>query len=280
MTAVLDNLISEKRSKPVIAIFIDPRSSPNPGGTNRRASEYMMNKKYADFVCDELVPAIDSNYKTIKSPEARAILGTSLGGINSAYFGYSRSDVFRLIGINSPAFWYKEEIFSLYENGAVLPLKIFMSTGTINDTQPEAKRMKALFDVKGYPNLYIEVPEGHSWGNWRALLDEMLICFFKDEIKTGMRDKTELPAETKLIGSYPNPFNPSTSISYQLSSSGNVQLKIFDLLGNEIDTLVDKSQTAGRYEIKWTPDNLSSGIYLCRLTGDKFSFSRKMVFIK
>jgi len=280
MITVLDNLISEKKIRPVIAVFIDPRSSPATGASNRRESEYTINKKFADFVCDELVPVIDSNYRTIKSPDARAILGTSLGGINSAYFGYYRNDVFRLIGINSPAFWNKPEIFSFYENAVNLPLKIFMSTGTINDTQTEAKRMKAIFDSKGYPNLYIEVPEGHSWGNWRALLDEFLIYFFKDSISTGVNNRNERSGETRFLGSYPNPFNPSTSISYELNTPGLIQLKIFDILGNEIETLISKKQNAGRHEIKWTPNNLSSGVYLCRLTGDKFSLARKIVLMK
>ncbi len=280
MTAVLDNLISAKRIKPVIAVFIDPRSTPNSSGTNRRGSEYPINKKYADFVCDELIPLIDSNYKTNKSPYARAILGTSLGGINSAYFGYYRSDVFRLIGINSPAFWYKPEIFTYYQITENLPIKIFMSTGTINDTQPQARQMKDLIDSKGYPNLYIEVPEGHSWGNWRALIDEMLIYFFEDEISTGVINQNDIPSDNKLLGNYPNPFNPGTSISYQIAKAGLVQLKIYDILGNEIDTLINKEQNAGRYEFFWAPKNLSSGVYLCRLIGDKFYFTSKIVLLK
>ncbi len=182
MITVLDNLIYEKKIKPVIAVFIDPRTSPEPGAFNRRANEYPINKNFADFVANELVPRIDSNYHTRKSPDARLILGTSLGGINSAFFGVYRNDVFHLIGINSPAFWYKPEIFSMYENSQNLILKIFMSTGTINDTQPGAQRMKNIFDAKGYPAFYIEVPEGHSWGNWRALLDEMLAYFFEEKI--------------------------------------------------------------------------------------------------
>ena len=180
MITVLDNLICEKKIKPVIAVFIDPRSVPNSSGNNRRNIEYSINDKYVNFVCDELVPFIDANYKTNKTPDNRAILGTSLGGINSAYFGYSRSNVFHLIGINSPAFWYKPEIFDDYQKSVNLPIKIFISTGTINDTQPDAKKMKDIFDNKGYSNMYIEVPEGHSWGNWRARLKNLLIYFFKE----------------------------------------------------------------------------------------------------
>lgn len=179
MTIVLDNLIYEKRIQPVIAVFIDPHSIPNSSGTNRRRSEYTINKKFADFVSDELVPHIDANYNTNKSPNARAILGTSLGGINAAYLGYYRSEIFRLIAIQSPAFWTKPEIFNYYQDSNKLPLKIFMSAGTIYDTQADALHLKNILDSKGYQLKYIETPEGHSWGNWRALLDDLLIYFFQ-----------------------------------------------------------------------------------------------------
>ncbi|NNE71245.1 MAG: hypothetical protein HKN29_12895, partial [Rhodothermales bacterium] len=80
---VLDNLIAEGRIDPVIAVFIDPRV----GGSNLRASQYVENPYFASFVADELVPVIDQEYRTNPAADARAILGTSLGGLNAAYFG-------------------------------------------------------------------------------------------------------------------------------------------------------------------------------------------------
>ena len=177
MINVLDNLIYQKRIKPVIAVFVDPRMHLDYG-KNLRAEQYTMNNDFADFFKYDLVPLIDAKFKTKKSPVARAILGTSLGGINSAYFGFYLKDIFHLIGINSPAFWYKHEIFNVYEYSDKLPLKIIMTTGTINDTQAGALQMKNILTKKGYELKYIEVPEGHSWGNWRALLDDVLIYFF------------------------------------------------------------------------------------------------------
>lgn len=175
MIVILDNLIYEKKIEPVIAIFIDPIDPANKE-INRRMTEYAANKKYADFVADELVPVIDSTYKTSNNPRQRAILGTSMGGWNSAYFGLMRSDKFQLIGIHSPAF--NNEIIHNYEISPKLPLKIFMSTGVISDTQERARAMKQVLESKGYPLQYIEVNEGHSWGNWRALIEEPLVYFF------------------------------------------------------------------------------------------------------
>jgi len=175
MIIVLDNLIFSGLIDPVIAIFIDPRN-PSNLSQNRRMDEYRANIKFANFVADELAPVIDSNYKTNTSADARAILGTSLGGWNSAYFGYARNDKFHLIGIHSPAF--DETIIQNYNNSALMPLKIYMSTGVIYDTQNQARSMKIVMENKGYALLYKEVNEGHSWGNWRALIDEPLMYFF------------------------------------------------------------------------------------------------------
>ncbi len=178
MISVLDALIYQKKIEPVIAVFVDPRTNPD-NGKNMREKQFMMNSDYADFYRDELIPLIDSTYKTGTSPDKRAIVGVSLGGINSAYFGVYLEDVFHLIGINSPAFMYKSEIYELYKKSGKLPLKIMMTAGTRNDdTHSGALRMKHILEKKGYTFKYIEVPEDHSWENWRPLLDDLLMYFF------------------------------------------------------------------------------------------------------
>jgi len=175
MIIILDNLISQQMIEPVIAVFIDPRN-PDNTGINRRMSEYAANIKFANFVADELVPLVDSEYKTNASPDKRAILGTSMGGWNAAFFGLERSDKFHLIGIHSPAF--DNNIIQQYQTSEKLPLKIFMSTGVISDTQVKARQMKEVFTSKGYPISYIEVNQGHSWGNWKSLTKQPLEYFF------------------------------------------------------------------------------------------------------
>lgn len=176
MVIVLDNLIHQGDIQPIIVVFVDPRN-PNNLSENRRMQEYTGNIKFANFLADELVPVIDVNYKTSQSADARGILGTSLGGWNSAYIGLMRSDVFHLIAIHSPAF--NNTIIQSYNASPKLPLKIFMSTGVIYDTQDKARAMKAVFESKDYELNYIEVNQGHSWGNWRALLQEPLQFFFQ-----------------------------------------------------------------------------------------------------
>jgi len=82
-----------------------------------------------------------------------------------------------------------------------------------------------------------------------------------------------------LAQNFPNPFNPSTRIHYTLAQSGRVTLKIFDVLGREIATLVNEIKAAGEYDALWSPENLSGGVYIYRLQSGNFVESKKLVFM-
>ncbi len=95
----------------------------------------------------------------------------------------------------------------------------------------------------------------------------------------------ELPESFILSQNYPNPFNPSTTIKYALPKESNVSLKVFDILGKEVSSLVDENQPAGTYKVEWKGlnnrgESLTSGIYLYKLSVDGKNFTRKMLFIK
>jgi len=83
-----------------------------------------------------------------------------------------------------------------------------------------------------------------------------------------------------LSQNYPNPFNPSTTIYYQLITGGKVSLKVYDILGKEVITLVDKEQESGKYQVTFDGSKLSSGVYICRITAGEFVKSIKMNLIK
>lgn len=89
-----------------------------------------------------------------------------------------------------------------------------------------------------------------------------------------------VPEDFKLFQNYPNPFNPSTVINYEISTAAFVTLTVFDILGNKIKDLVNKKQNAGNYEIEFSPENLSSGVYYYRLTAGNYSETKKMTFLK
>jgi hypothetical protein len=104
----------------------------------------------------------------------------------------------------------------------------------------------------------------------------------KYNLITGVDDSHNgnVPYEFVLSQNYPNPFNPSTVISYQLPISGNVALKVYDLLGREVATLVNEEKPAGTYEVAFDASQLSSGVYLYRLSSGSFIETKKMTIIK
>jgi len=89
-----------------------------------------------------------------------------------------------------------------------------------------------------------------------------------------------LPTQYELFNCFPNPFNPSTSISYSIPEVSNVTLKVYDILGNEIATLVNEQKSAGHYTVYFNSKNLSSGIYFYTLQTKTYTATKKMILLK
>ena len=89
-----------------------------------------------------------------------------------------------------------------------------------------------------------------------------------------------LVKEFSLSQNYPNPFNPSTIISYQIPTNGNVTLKVFDLIGNEVATIVNENKTAGSYSIEFNASDLPSGVYFYQLKQGEMLQTNKMMLLK
>ena len=89
-----------------------------------------------------------------------------------------------------------------------------------------------------------------------------------------------VPAKFELSQNYPNPFNPSTKISFALPNDGKVSLKIYDMTGKEVMSLVNEVKTAGYYSVSFNASSLSSGIYFYTLSADNFKATKKMMLVK
>ncbi|MGE5439994.1 MAG: T9SS type A sorting domain-containing protein [Bacteroidota bacterium] len=89
-----------------------------------------------------------------------------------------------------------------------------------------------------------------------------------------------IPSTYEMSQNYPNPFNPVTTISYSLPEVSKVELKVYDILGREVMTLVNKEQNAGRYNVQFNAGRLSSGIYIYRILAKNFTRTNKMVLLK
>jgi hypothetical protein len=88
------------------------------------------------------------------------------------------------------------------------------------------------------------------------------------------------PTEYSLSQNYPNPFNPSTKISWQVPVGSHQTLKIYDVLGNEVATLVDEYKPAGSYEVEWDASGFPSGVYFYQLKAGSFVETKKMILLR
>ncbi len=175
---VLNKEIEKGSIKPIIAVFVDNRD-PDKLKVNRRNQQFFCNQKYVDFFEDELVPTIEKKYPASRSRDDRVILGVSFGGLNAACFGLMANETFAGIAMQSPANHPVSNLKEMYETEEKLPIKIFLSIGTVNDNTQQGRRFKRILASKGYELLYKEVPHGHTWQNWRPLMDDVLRYFFK-----------------------------------------------------------------------------------------------------
>jgi len=97
---------------------------------------------------------------------------------------------------------------------------------------------------------------------------------------TSVDEDSVMPLNFSLSQNFPNPFNPTTSIKYSLPEQRFVSLKIFDILGKEVATVVNENKPAGNYEVQFDASNLSSGVYFYQLRAGNFTESKKMLLMK
>lgn len=175
---LLDTEIAAGNIDPVLVVFVDSRN-PDNLQQNRRNQQFFCNQRYVDFFTDELLPTVDREYPTSAVRDDRVILGLSFGGRNSACFGLMAHDAFAGIAMQSPAnSEMVDELRFQYMAQEKLPLKIFMSVGTVNDNTRAGRQFMETLKFQEYDLTYREVNEGHDWDNWGPLLDDVLITFF------------------------------------------------------------------------------------------------------
>ena len=114
-----------------------------------------------------------------------------------------------------------------------------------------------------------------GWGPFSAP-----IAFRTSSSTTDVDMISALPRETALLQNYPNPFNPSTIISYQIARPGQVTLKVYDALGQEVETLYEGSQQSGSYSIQWNGAGKASGVYFFRLLTQGYAATKRMILVR
>jgi hypothetical protein len=117
----------------------------------------------------------------------------------------------------------------------------------------------------------------HLTNSWKFSMNAMGANLRKE---SGEEEVSLTPTEYGLDQNYPNPFNPATTINYQLPEKNHVSLKVYDILGNLVSTLVDQQMDAGYHSISWDASQLASGIYIYRIISGSFVSTKKMILMK
>ncbi len=269
---VIDYLISQNRIRPIIAVFVPPVN---------RTAEYAGNQmpQFSSFIVGELMPSVDARYRTRRDPASRATLGASNGGNIALWLGLNYSNVFGNVAAQSSNII--SSISSGFQNNPRLNLKLYLDLGAYDIAQliPLVRNFIPILQSKGYNYRFIEYNEGHSWGNWRAHVDNGLEMFFP-ATPTSIQEVKNKPQRFGLPQNYPNPFNPITHFGFRIADFGFVKLSVIDLLGKEIITLVNEVKAPGEYNVTWNAEGFPSGIYFYRLTAGGFSQTNKLVLLK
>ena len=277
---VFDNLLDSNKTAPLIGVFVEP---------NNRNTEYggSLREEYQLFYIEELVPFIDSSYNTITEAVSRLVLGASLGGNISSLISYNNPQVFANCGIHSGALWVNNnEASNLIINGALKDIKWSSIWGSYEGgITSDMRLLRDELIAKGYELDWLELPEGHSWGLWRASLDRMLEYFFPSTIAEVENDETHLPESFYLQQNFPNPFNSTTKIKFSIPLVDKfnqvfVQLKVYDVLGNQVAVLINEEKPAGNYDVIFSDSELISGIYFYTLKAGQFNETKKMTLVR
>ena len=168
---IQQNLVKAGKIKPFIMVFLDPKD---------RMKEYWANDNYAKFLATEVVPAIDKQYKTIKSRDGRAILGASLGGVTSVHTAIKYPEIFGRVGGQSSSFWIdNERVVRELEtlDAAKNKFVFYLDTGTLEGADDDRKAVEIL-RKKGFDVTYEERETGHNWTSWRDRLADAYLALW------------------------------------------------------------------------------------------------------
>lgn len=273
MRNILDNLLDSNFIDPLIGIFIKPSNRNEEYGFTQR-------NQYSDFITGELVPYIDSHYPTIKSPEFRLTMGTSLGGNISGLISYGHPEVFGNCGLHSPAFWVNDfEVARWFTDSLKKDVNLFYIAGTYEDLGIDWSEFNDSLDSKGYQFRGKLFYEGHSWGLWRANCDEILKFFFpKGSVPLGYMD---IIPDNHILGHvYPNPFSCTALIPISVKIPGNYSLRQYTSSGQLVNLIAEGFLEPGDYQFPIEGEMLDPGYYICTLVTPVGVFNRSMLVVK
>ncbi|RPI06631.1 MAG: T9SS C-terminal target domain-containing protein [Ignavibacteriae bacterium] len=304
--------------------MLHPELTTSPGiGTGR----------FEDYFTRDLIPHIDSSFRTIPDRGHRGIDGFSLGGFASTVLALRNPQYFCSVGSYDGTLMWRNLVnlsggIDMTWLGAVsdqlfgamfgLPrdvnymlqfsvLNILMSAspekldsirsirfhihagystdlsvGNLLRSIPFVDSLAAKGIINTFPDIRLSPTAIHTFGYADMHASMSLIKHWETfQRTTGVNThQAAVPASAQLYQNYPNPFNPTTVIGYALSKSGHVSIRVFDLLGREITTLVNEEKFAGKYQVTWGASQIPSGVYFYCLQADNYKEVKKLILLR
>jgi len=209
------------------------------------------------------------------------LVGHSMGGYGAWMLGQKAPEKWAAIGIYAGCWW---DVRITYLTSSVAEklkgVPVYIVCGTDDPYLNDNKKAYNLLQAAGNYDIFLATfPGGHdplpeNWQNMYGWIRQ-----WTNQHNTAV-NSYESKLNMYLFNNYPNPFNPVTTITYNLSLSSHVELTVLDILGREITSLVNKEQNAGRYEVKFDRSNLASGVYFYRIKAGSFSVTKKFLLLK
>ncbi len=234
-----------------------------------------INHNYRDYIfTDEHIEITDVYYGDLKPGQVikRTVLGGTLDGITTFAVGYP----YLYVGENAFLF-----LSNRMDNNVVTNYYIVYSA---------QGRFRTKFDpVTGNNVIYrqYDMPELEIRENGHIInvgsdnpypLKDFLV--YMNEIINPVSEPDRIPRFFNLGQNYPNPFNPVTQINYHLPLAARVRLIVYNILGQEVEKIVDSELPAGYHSVKWDASKVSSGVYIYRITAGGFTDTKKMLVLK
>jgi hypothetical protein len=261
---------------------------PNNGGSAGWAMFFDLIAGPRDVIVTKMRTGSSAAANTSFSVEVFTRSGTSLGGpVNSgpgsSMVGWTIVDTVPVMqgptasGISEPFFLPPLTVTSGDTLGVALRFMVagprYFGTGSPPLSVYQDTSLKL---VTGDGRSAPFTPTG-TWFQSRALTGEIRYVI---AIPTGISGNNENPNRFKLLQNYPNPFNPSTTIEFAVPKQSNVSLKIYNINGEEVETLINNAFSAGTYSVQWDATGFASGVYFYRMEAGSFSETKKLLLVK
>jgi predicted esterase len=209
------------------------------------------------------------------------LAGHSMGGYGAWAIGQKSASVWAGLGIYAGALWYGGNKYLNASTAEKLKdLPVYIVCGTQDGLLGNNQTAFELLQDAGDTNIaFVTFNGGHeslleNWQNMYGWLRQ-----FSNKNPNSVEEDLSL-TQFRLYQNYPNPFNPFTNFEFRIADFGLVTLKIYDVLGRGVATLVNEEKPAGEYSIKFDSADLSSGVYFYKLTAGKFSQTKKMILMR